>query len=376
MMGMCPCGHIGATCMEHAATSFWRSFVLAYMVRAGVAVFTRGLGLMRGKSPRDVLKLEKLITKNHTHYREDAVRLGLFLGAFTGGYHIVRCNMCNRLGFSPKKAAAVAGAMGGLSSLFLKRKKPDVCALPDGPAGAGRVREPEEQQQVSLLGLALVARGHSAVRHVLGAGHVRDVMRPDTLDAGFWNFIVRAGPIDKETLGLIKDQCNGKHVDLRPALAARSVTGAMDAFGPVVGEEVRCVPCQLMHRSTGCPGCTLHMAMSAKDTFRKCFPFYLSIHLVPFGDPQRREGAEGSCRYRVQGDDCHRQVDVVHLSVCGALHGNGVSVPGESSNETTGRCTTSPGSSLRSPFFWRRRAGEPSWRSTSCPEHLTRLRAP
>ena len=40
--------------------------------------------------------------------------------------------------------------------------------------------------------------------------------------------------------------------------------------------------CQLMHRSTGCPGCTLHMAMSAKDTFRKCFPFYLSIHLVPF----------------------------------------------------------------------------------------------
>ena len=93
---------------------------------------------------------------------------------------------------------------------------------------------------------------------------------------------MRAGPIDKETLGLIKDQCNGKHVDMRPALAARSVTGAMDAFGPVVGEEVRCVPCQLMHRSTGCPGCTLHMAMSAKDTFRKCFPFYLSIHLVPF----------------------------------------------------------------------------------------------
>ena len=119
IMGMCPCGHIGATCMEHAATSFWRSFVLAYMVRAGVAVFTRGLGLMRGKSPRDVLKLEKLIGENHTHYREDAVRLGLFLGAFTGGYHIVRCNMCNRLGFSPKKAAAVAGAMGGLSSLFL-----------------------------------------------------------------------------------------------------------------------------------------------------------------------------------------------------------------------------------------------------------------
>ena len=41
----------------------------------------------------------------------------------------MRCNMCKRLGFSPKKAAAVAGAMGGLSSLFLKRKKRRTFAL-------------------------------------------------------------------------------------------------------------------------------------------------------------------------------------------------------------------------------------------------------
>ena len=283
MVGTCPCGHVGATCVEHAAASFWRSFVLAYMIRAGVAVFTRGIGLMRGKSPRDVLKLEKLIGENHTHYREDAVRLGLFLGSFTGGYHIVRCNMCNRLGFSPKKAAAVAGTLGGLSSLFLKRKKRRTFALYlMARLAQGTYASQKNNNRFHFWGshwshgdVLLFAMSSAQVMYAY-------VMRPDTLDTGFWNFIVRAGPIDKETLGLLKDQCNGKNVDLRPALAAQSVAGAMDAFGPVVGEDVRCVPCQLMHRSTGCPGCALHVAMSAKDTFRKCFPFYLSIHLVPF----------------------------------------------------------------------------------------------
>ena len=38
----CACGHTGMSCMEHAGSSFWRSFVLAYMCRAGIAVFARG----------------------------------------------------------------------------------------------------------------------------------------------------------------------------------------------------------------------------------------------------------------------------------------------------------------------------------------------
>ena len=106
------------------------------------------------------------------------------------------------------------------------------------------------------------------------------VMRPETLDPGFWNFIVRAGPIDKETLGAVRAQCNGSPVDLRH-LAQYAVPGK-DPKGWTTGERLPCVPCVIMHRDTGCAMCASHAVAASADTFRKCFPFYLSIHLVPF----------------------------------------------------------------------------------------------
>ena len=74
---------------------------------------SRGVGLLRSKHPRNVLTFEKLIGERSVVYREEAVRLGMFLGSFTGGYHLVRCQLCNRLGMTPQKAALAAGAASG-----------------------------------------------------------------------------------------------------------------------------------------------------------------------------------------------------------------------------------------------------------------------
>ena len=54
--------------------------------------------------------------------------MGLFWRVHGWVSHREMQHVC-RLGFSPKKAAAVAGDMGGLSSLFLKRKKRRTFAL-------------------------------------------------------------------------------------------------------------------------------------------------------------------------------------------------------------------------------------------------------
>ena len=59
-----------------------------------------------------------------------------------------------------------------------------------------------------------------------------------------------------------------------------SSSGGSTAMGPRM--HIPCIPCAVMHRSTGCTGCVSHVGASAAATFRKCFPFYLSIHLVPF----------------------------------------------------------------------------------------------
>jgi hypothetical protein len=147
------------------------------------------------------------------------------------------------------------------------------------------------------------------------------VMRPETLDSGFWNFIVRAGPIDKDTLGAVRANCSGQPADLglltaavgaaaagasgggavsggsesaevglanstgagmASGAASLAASGAVSAVSALSGYTGPCIPCAVMHRSTGCPGCWQHVGTSAANTFRKCFPFYLSIHLVPF----------------------------------------------------------------------------------------------
>lgn len=308
----CPCGHDGASCVQHAATSWWRSFVLAYMMRAGIAVFSRGVGLLRSKNPADVLHFETLISEKHTFYREEAVRLGMFLGTFTGGYHLVRCQLCNKLGFDPKSAAMVAGCAGGVSSVFLKKNK---------------------RRTFATYLLARLAQSWYASQKTNGRFHFWGshwnhgdvllfalssaqvmyayVMRPETLDRGFWNFIVRAGPIDKDTLAAVRANCSSQPVDLpalsrspggvarleglseyvsavtrghEGALTGTTAGGAVAAGsgGSASGVMVPCIPCAVMHRSTGCPGCVAHVGASAAATFRKCFPFYLSIHLVPF----------------------------------------------------------------------------------------------
>ena len=70
------------------------------------------------------MRLEKLLGEKHVRYREEAVRYGLFLGAFSGGYHLVRCQLCTtRFGYTPQKAALAAGTAAGLSAVFLKRPK-------------------------------------------------------------------------------------------------------------------------------------------------------------------------------------------------------------------------------------------------------------
>jgi hypothetical protein len=295
----CACGHVGTSCTEHALSSFWRSFVLAYMVRAGVAVFSRGVGLARSGRPRDALNIELLFGEKHTFYREEAVRLGMFLGSFTGGYHAVRCQLSRRTGMSPKRLALLAGGVGGFGSIFLKKNKRRAYGLylMARLAQSGYANQ-KKKGRFHFWGshwdhgdVLLFALSSAQVMYSY-------VMRPETLDRGFWNFIVRAGPIGKETLAAVRDNCNGKAVDLTGLLipgatSAGLGTGTVDFGGKALAAGtlsggmsssvfVPCVPCAAMHRSTGCPSCASHVAQSSLATFRKCFPFYLSIHLVPY----------------------------------------------------------------------------------------------
>jgi len=286
-----------ASCASHAAALAWRGFTTAYMTRAGISLAAHAVRTLRGRSSRKVFDLSHLVGESSLKYREDAVRFGLFTATFVGGYSATRCWLCYatapaprrsngvasratdadkstnevssahvpavarlvREPFTPESAASIAGGVSALAVFFLKPKYRRAFSLylvaklaQAGYASAGKVhpwlkKGPGEFKHTTF---SLFALSSAQIMYAY-------VMRPETLDPGFWNFIVQAGPIDKATLSMVRESVQ------------------KGARGAVVG-------CDHTHKSTGAIWCSSHVASSSLSTFRKCFPFYFSIHYVPY----------------------------------------------------------------------------------------------
>jgi len=285
----------GPTCASHALSLAWRGFTTAYMTRAGISLAAHAVRTLRGRDPRKAYDLKHLVGESSLKYREDAVRFGLFTAFFVGGYSATRCWLCYATAFdvrkvqssarkndaapasyaenahvpsiaramkdpfTPESAAAISGGVAGLSIFFLKPKYRRAFSLfllaklaQAGFASAQKERTWLQKGTGSWkhANFALFALSSAQIMYAY-------VMRPDTLDAGFWNFIVQAGPIDKKTLSMVRES------------AQKGATSAL-------------VGCEHTHKSTGKLWCSSHVAYSSLGTFRKCFPFYFSIHYVPY----------------------------------------------------------------------------------------------
>ena len=305
-------------CASHALSMFWRAFTAAYMTRAGISVAAHALRTMRSRKPSKIFDLSHLVGESSLKYREEAVRFGLFAGMFVGGYNATRCGLCyatapstsasdgnssknpyngskssslptlpetgeakpttnvanilrRKKPFTPETAAVYAGGVAGLSIFFLKPKLRRTVSLylaaklaQAGFESAKKdykwVRDgPGSWEHGNLL---LFTLSSAQVMYAY-------VMRPDTLDVGFWNFIVRSGPIDKPTLAHMRQAASRLPAPVSTAAAAAVASACCDDHA-------------MLHGSTGAALCTSHVLKSAADTFQKCFPFYFSIHYVPY----------------------------------------------------------------------------------------------
>ena len=102
-------------------------------------------------------------------------------------------------------------------------------------------------------------------------------MRPETLPAGFWSFIARAGPIDREVLAAVRDCNRGRAVDLGGLADYCRRKGAQPAL---LTAHPDIIPCGLLH--PGQPSCAAHNRAAFRGTFRKTFPLYLALTAVPY----------------------------------------------------------------------------------------------
>lgn len=124
----CLCGaHYTSSCHIRALRTALYSFSVSYGLRSCLAVLMRAVQLARSR-PRELLSLSSLVGEKSLTFREDAVRLGLFTGVFTGGYQYLRCLLQAWRGPSASNTL-VAGFVAGLSVLFMHKDTQRTLAL-------------------------------------------------------------------------------------------------------------------------------------------------------------------------------------------------------------------------------------------------------
>lgn len=273
------CQHCDS-CVANSIGSLCQSFLLAYGVRVGIGVLLRAFKLARNRSYRSILDLKLLVSEKNLIVREEACRIGLLFGGFTGCYHAVRCIM-RRL--TDKQSALnefVAGALAGLSVLALD--------------------DPSRRRTFALYLLARLAQcAYNSAKannkfHLWGS-HWRHgdtllfsiacaqvmyayVMRPETLPESYLEFIVKTGPIAKPVLKAVRESCRGETVDV--AALSAFVTSRTGGSSFEIDSSAALIPCSAIHPET--PSCLGHISKAARSTFKKTFPLYMSLTFVPF----------------------------------------------------------------------------------------------
>ena len=254
-----------------------RGFTLAYAARAGVGLLSRSAQSVRRGRYRELVGWQ-LFSEKGLVYREDAVRLGLFVGGFSGVYHAVKVLCEEKGGPWARHSAVLAGAAAGLSVLCQDQTSRRTIAL---------------YMLARALQSAYTSRKEKGLWHfwgsdlphsdlILFAWSCAQVMyayaiRPETLPPSYWRFIVRSGPIHADVLEACRNACRGKPQDLAK-LAKHFEARGLPC--PVTEAHIPQVGCDLMHPHTG--SCVAHNATAFQDTFRKTFPLYLSLHMVPY----------------------------------------------------------------------------------------------
>eukprot|EP00899_Mesostigma_viride_P011530 jgi/Mesvir1/20378/Mv12286-RA.1 len=280
--GLHPLCHHSEGCLSHAFTRFCNGFVMAYAVRVGIGFLTHGLGVIRAR-PAAILKREELAVphKKGLLFRADALRLGFFFGGFSGVFHALRCTMLRWRATDDGWNSFVAGTGAGLSLLALDGERRRTLALYLLARVAQSVYNSSKAQGRFH---PLVSQYGDTFLFCLASAQIMYayIMHPNSLPPSYWTFIVRTGPISKPVLKAVRENNMGLPIDVG-ALSAhcRELAGRSTPLTVLDSPYPSIVPCAIVHPATP-HSCTIHNAKAMGATFRRTFPLYLSLNLVPF----------------------------------------------------------------------------------------------
>ncbi|XP_057778511.1 uncharacterized protein LOC130997263 [Salvia miltiorrhiza] len=274
-----PCDHADESCVANAVGNLCQSFLLSYGIRVGIGILLRAFKLARLKSYSSLLDIKQLVSEKDLIVREEACRIGLLFGGFTGSYHALRCLLRKMRKKETPVNAILAGAVSGLSILALddsSRRRTLALYLLARLAQCA-YNSAKSKNKFHLWG-SHWNHGDTLLFAIACAQVMYSfVMRPESLPKSYQDFIQKTGPVAAPVYKAVRECCRGSPVDVASLAAYLSGRTSSDVK---LDKFPELIPCSVIHPDT--KSCLVHNANAAKATFRKTFPLYFSLTFVPF----------------------------------------------------------------------------------------------
>ncbi|KAL6977600.1 hypothetical protein U1Q18_026392 [Sarracenia purpurea var. burkii] len=275
-----PCDHADESCVANAIGNLCQTFLLSYGVRVGIGILLRAFKLARGQSYSSLLDLKQLVSEKNLIVREEACRIGLLFGGFTGSYHALRCLLRKLRKKETPLNAILAGSAAGLSILALddSNRRRTLALYLLARLAQCAYNSAKSNNKFHLWG-SHWQHGDSLLFALASAQVMYSfVMRPESLPKSYQDFIQKTGPVAQPVYKAVRDCCRGYPVDVASLSAylsdkRASNFGKLEEFPPII-------PCSIIHPDSN--SCLAHNANAASATFRKTFPLYFSLTFVPF----------------------------------------------------------------------------------------------
>ncbi|ETV79277.1 hypothetical protein H257_07332 [Aphanomyces astaci] len=269
-----------ASHLAKAAQTGASNFVLAYNVRAGIALLSRIVQLIQNRKFRDIVNLNSLLSEKHLNFRVEAVSMGLFIGCFTGGYEALQAVLRKlRPDLPAATRTVVSGIVAGSGILCLNPSRRRSLALYTFVRALQSVYNIAKARKLWHFWGSHWPHGDALLFGVASAQVMYSfILRPEILPKEYFSFIHRAGPVAMRVLQFTQRTLRGAAVE--PADVIRFLD---DKASPVVyniaHNHPESLPCSLIHH--GSASCTLGFGMTFWNAARRTFPLYLSLNIVP-----------------------------------------------------------------------------------------------
>ncbi|KAK3125048.1 hypothetical protein QOZ80_7BG0599320 [Eleusine coracana subsp. coracana] len=274
------CGHDGESCAAHAAGNLCQSFLLSYGVRVGIGILLRAFKLARRKSYGSLLDLKQLVSEKDLIVREEACRVGLLFGGFTGSYHALRCFLRRFRRKETPYNAILAGSVAGLAILALddssRRRTLSLYLL--ARLAQCAYNSAKSKNKFHFWGSHW--RHGDALLFSLACAQVMYafVMRPESLPKSYQDFILKTGPVAEPVYKAVRECCRGGPLDLTGLSAYLATKKNSNLINLTNNPSI--IPCSVIHPDR--TSCMAHNINVISSTFKKTFPLYFSLSFVPF----------------------------------------------------------------------------------------------